>query len=190
MTTKIFNNTTIFQPILSRIIMGVLILGMIGCDKKDSDKESEKEPISFIKFSVSGSKMNGDFEILQLDLMNDLSKAIGVLLPAQGDAPETATITYMDLDQGLQVAIIFPAEQNTFEIKLLDENGIGIYDLNNNILLDANNIELDVTNFKKTGDGILASMSATGNFEGTMIHIDVDTNQEYIHQVSGNFKLN
>ncbi len=185
MKTKFFPNPLTAQPFLVFSLFTAFILVFASCSKLDTNPKG-----SFINFALSGSLLNGDFEIKKMDVINDYDKATGYILPASESVSETALINYQDHDQGLSVNLVFPAEKKLFEMQYNDSYHISVTDLSSNTILVSKTVSMNVSEFKKTGTGILAKMSATGNFNGIMVFVDVATGQEYSHTITGKFEFN
>jgi hypothetical protein len=156
-----------------------------ACSKSDSNPKG-----SFINFALSGALLNGDFEIKKTDVISDYDKATGYILPASESVSETALINYQDHNQGLSVNLVFPAEKNLFELQYNDSYHISVTNVISSTILVSKTVSLNVSDLKKTGTGILAKMSATGNFNGIMVYVDVATGQEYPHTITGKFEFN
>lgn len=166
-------------------VYAFFLLALVSCSKSDTNPKG-----SFINFALSGSLLNGDFEIKKMDVISDYDKATGYILPASESVSETALINYQDHDQGLSVNLVFPAEKKLFEMLYNDSYHISVTDLSSNTILVSKTVSMNVSDFKKTGIGILAKMSATGNFNGIMVFVDVATGQEYAHTITGKFQFN
>ncbi|MCA1761079.1 MAG: hypothetical protein LC658_15030 [Bacteroidales bacterium] len=161
------------------------LLVFSSCSKSDISPKG-----SFINFALSGSLLNGDFEIKKMDVISDYDKATGYILSASEDLSETALINYQDHDQGLSVNLVFPAEKKLFEMQYNDIYYISVTDLNSNTILVSKTVSMNVSDLKKTGTGVLSKMSAKGNFNGIMVYVDAATGQEYSHTLSGKFEFN
>ena len=185
MKTKFYQNPLTAQPSFIFSVFAVFMFVFAGCSKSDINEKG-----SFINFALSGSLLSGDFEIKKMDVISDYDKATGYIFPASESVSETALINYQDHDQGLSVNLVFPAEKKLFEMQYNDSYHISVTDLNSNTILVSKTVSMNVSEFKKTGTGILAKMSATGNFNGIMVFVDVATGQEYSHTITGKFEFN
>ncbi|WP_372948688.1 hypothetical protein [Mariniphaga sp.] len=185
MKTISLKKTVILRPYSFVLTLVTLLIVLTSCSKLDTNPKG-----SFINFALSGSLLNGDFEIKKMDGISDYDKATGYILPASESVSETALINYQDHDQGLSINLVFPAEKKLFEMQYNDSYHISVTDLSSNTILVSKTVSMNVSEFKKTGTGILAKMSATGNFNGIMVFVDAATGQEYSHTLSGKFEFN
>ncbi len=185
MKAKSYQKPASVQPLLFFSAFIVFIVVFASCSKSDISPKG-----SFINFALSGSHFNGDFEIKKTDLISDYDKATGYILSATEGLSETALINYQDHDQGLSVNLIFPAEKKLFEMQYNDIYYLSVTDLISSKILVSKTVSMNVSEIQKTGTGILNKMSASGNFNGIMVYVDVATGQEYPHTISGKFEFN
>jgi hypothetical protein len=181
---KPFKKSSIIHHYIFILLLAPFLFTYVSCSKTDT-----KPKVSFINFALSGSLLNGDFEIKKTDMVNDLDKATGLLLPATESASETAIINFQDHDQGLSVNLVFPAEKKLFEMLFNDIYYISVSHAGSNTNLASKTVSMNVSEFKKTGIAFISKISATGNFNVIMVYVDAATDQEYPHTITGRFEF-
>lgn len=177
--------------LLPFILLPFLLMLVASCDESSSD--DDMNPIvkhgNFVSYTLNGPVVNGDFTIVGKQSPTDehQGNAVGDQLP--GD--EKFRLRYNDLEQDLSVQLIFPNKKGTFNIKdffLGDLDGrLSVFVGGAARIGESGSITVSEIRFSGTGSAL--KMSVKGSFQGVVENFDLNLNQQFKHDISGDFEL-
>lgn len=175
------------------LIVIMLLHICFGCTKND-DEDALTNKKSYVIVELTGSLKNGSFKIERENLESNPSLAQGLMLPNVETNEEIAFLTFQDGNEDLTIGFVFPAKKGLNEL-LYDESEeyITIAFLNDGLVLVSKMVSLNINTFEKkenSFNGFGGTFIAKGTFTGTVVYIDVATNTEYSHILTGEFEYN
>lgn len=177
------------SKVLTLILPVILLLFLTsGCLIKDELTNKK----SFVKIELAGPLKNGVFKIETEGAASNFQYASGLIMPNEETNEETALLTFQDDNQDLSVAFLFPANKGLNELVYdeIDEY-ISVTFLNEELILVSKLMSLNISKFEKKENllsGYSGTFKARGTFTGTAVFVDVTTNEEYIHLLTGEFE--